>query len=148
MRGDLIQAATTLIMMALAVVAVAHPSRSSQAIIEAQAEAHHRLPDGILSRHRAYERAEPSIYLRPWSDGRGAVCGQHQISVVDIATPDGARLCALARTPGGGAWEAARQMSESRRWCRRQPGRCACPWARLNFGDQARLCRALSGDET
>lgn len=118
--------------------------------VEALAEQVERLPFGILARHRAYERAEASIYLRPWSGGRGAVCGRHQIAVQDITSPDGARLCALARTTLGGVAEIARQLDESRRWCAARPGRCACPWARLNYGDQTRLCRALApgGDES
>jgi len=148
-RSRAISLACALCAAALAIAAHAG-ARPGLRALEAVAEQVKQLPFGILARHRAYERAEASIYLRPWSGGRGAVCGRHQIAVQDITSPDGARLCALARTALGGVAEIARQLDESRRWCAARPGRCACPWARLNMGDQARLCRALApgGDES
>jgi len=133
----------------------AAPDRAGWAEIDRPPERHYHLPWGILARHRRYERTaerhlplrEGALYLRPWTDGRGAVCGAHQVSIVDVLSPDGARLCALARTPGGAAWEAARQMAESRRWCAARPGECLCPWARINWKDQVRLCATLEGGE-
>jgi len=101
-----------------------------------------RLPSGILARHRAYERAESSIYLRPWSGGRGAVCGRHQVSVTDITSPDGEGRCRDAQSPVAAQGIAARMLADSRKYCAKS-GKCLCPFERYNPGDAAGICAAL-----
>ncbi len=121
----------------------AHRARSL-ARVERMAEEWHRLPGGLLSRLRGYERGHLDMdAARP----RGAAaCGRYQIYVRARQSPDGERLCAMAQSPTG-AWMAAQLLAESRRWCARNPGRCECPWQNYNSGDAARLCRALGEED-
>ena len=137
------------------------PARPTQRQIDRIAEAEYRLPSGILARHRGYERAMAGrCYDRDWNDNKGQVCGQHQILVWNRTSRDGKRLGRIVRTRLGGVAGAAYLMDASRSWCLRKdkgssldkgPGKvkkfCKCPWARLNFGDQTRLCGRLEPDK-
>jgi len=147
---------TTIILLAVALypanVAHSTTTRPTQRQIDRMAEAEYGLPRGVLARHRRYERAQRREYPRPWNSGRGAVCGRHQVLIWDRTSRDGKRLCQLVKGRGGAAWAAAWLMADSRRWCAARPGKCACPEARINFGDQTRLCARLmagkQGDES
>lgn len=118
--------------------------RSTLRRLEAEAERAAGLPEGILARVRGYEKGHLMMVApRP---GGAACCGRYQIRVAALTSPDGEHLCRQARGLAA-PFMAAQILDLSRRWCARNPGRCACPWARWNSGDAARLCRAIGGDE-
>lgn len=124
------------------------PRRVSWHALDRLVETDRTLPRGILRRHRRYERASGRCYDRPWNDGRGQVCGAHQVLVWDSTSRDGRRLGRVVSTRVGAVAAAAMLLDESRAWCAARPGKCKCPWARLNWRDQWRLCAALAVPES